>query len=74
MHVSKPKTDPARLKALEVRVEKLETEIEDMRISFLKALARAMHGPSQPPPALTGPQKEPSKNDDTDHKNDRQER
>lgn len=39
-----------RIKKLEDRVDAITRELEDVRQNLLKELARALHGPSQPPP------------------------
>jgi hypothetical protein len=40
------------VRALDKRVKQVEEEIADMKKAGLEKLARILHGPSQPPPAL----------------------
>lgn len=56
----------SRVAALEKRVEEIAAEMDLMRQSFLKGLARAIHGPSQPPLAL----QQPNREGDTDQNDD----
>jgi hypothetical protein len=58
----------SRVETLEKRIEEIATEMDLMRQSFLKGLARAMHGPSQPPLALQQPHRDgdADQNDDSE--------
>jgi len=64
----------ARIQELEERVEAIAAELADVRQNLLEALARAIHGPSQPPPILSLQSQDPSENDDADHNHEKNKR